>query len=263
MNCRNCHTLLSSECDFCNSCGAKVIRNRLTIGNLFQHFSEQFLNYDNRFFQTFIKLFKQPEDVIGSYINGTRKKYVNPVSYFAIAITLIGLQMFVMKKYFPEGIDVSSLTFQENVDETNTMMKNIMEYQSLLFMINIPIYSFISTIVFYTLRKYNYTEHLVVFLYTVSQTTFTLLIPQLILMALGKTIGDLSPIFVALQILYTGYCFKRIFDLSYKGIILRSLFFVVVFIIAFIIFIILFTLMSVLYYGGFEEFVKSQKVPSN
>ena len=260
MTCKNCHTSLSSESDFCNSCGAKVIRNRLTLKNLFEHFSEQFLNYDNKFFQTFINLFIQPEDVIGSYISGTRKKYVNPVSYFAIAITLIGLQMFIMKRYFPEGIDVSSMSFNGNEDATNSMMKNIMEYQSLLFMVNVPLYSFISTIVFFTLKKYNYTEHLVVFLYTVPQTTFTLFIPQLILMSLGNTIGDLSPIFIILQVIYTGYCFKHIFNLSNKGIILRSLFFVVVFIIAFIILIILFTLISVLYYGGLEEFVKAQKV---
>ncbi|PHR71636.1 MAG: hypothetical protein COA67_06375 [Lutibacter sp.] len=72
-------------------------------------FNEQFLNYDNKFLQTFIHLFTKPEVVIDGYINGTRKKYVNVISYFAIAITLSGLQMFILNKFFPEMLDFSSL----------------------------------------------------------------------------------------------------------------------------------------------------------
>ncbi len=98
MDCKNCHTNLKDTDDFCNTCGAKVVRNRLTIRNLFAHFSEQFLNYDNKFLQTFIHLFTKPEAVIGCYINGTRKKYVNVISYFAIAITISGLQMYILNK---------------------------------------------------------------------------------------------------------------------------------------------------------------------
>ena len=63
MACENCETPLTTESDFCNHCGAKVIRNRLTLKNLFAHFGEQFLNYNNKFIQTIIYLFKKPEDV--------------------------------------------------------------------------------------------------------------------------------------------------------------------------------------------------------
>ena len=31
MICKNCNTSLSADSGFCNSCGAKVIRNRLTL----------------------------------------------------------------------------------------------------------------------------------------------------------------------------------------------------------------------------------------
>lgn len=85
MNCKNCNLLLSDKASFCSNCGAKVIRNRLTFKNLIEYFSEQFLNYDNKFLQTFIHLFTKPEVVIESYINGTRKKYVNVISFFAIS----------------------------------------------------------------------------------------------------------------------------------------------------------------------------------
>ena len=71
--CKNCESGLHYDVNYCSICGARVIRNRLTIRNLFGHFSEQFLNWDNKFLKTFIYLFKKPEDVIGSYISGTRK----------------------------------------------------------------------------------------------------------------------------------------------------------------------------------------------
>jgi hypothetical protein len=92
MDCKNCQTSLSETAEYCYHCGGKIIKNHLTIRNLFEHFSEAFLNYD-RFLQTFIGLFTAPEEVIGCYISGTRKKYVNVISYFAIAITISDLQL--------------------------------------------------------------------------------------------------------------------------------------------------------------------------
>ena len=77
MECKNCKGLISLSISYCPNCGAKIIKNRLTVKNLFGSFVAQFLNYDNKFLQTFISLFTKPEKVIGSYINGTRKKYVN------------------------------------------------------------------------------------------------------------------------------------------------------------------------------------------
>jgi len=259
MPCKNCERPLDSSSNYCAYCGAKIIRKRLTFKNLLAHFSEQFFNYDNKFLQTLIDLIKKPEFVINGYISGVRKKYVNPISYFAIAITIVGLQMFVISKFFPESLDVSALSVGGNEEQTNAFLNNIMEYQSILFMINIPLYAFISWIVFLTSKKYNYTEHLVLFLYTVAQTTFILFVPQLVLVVLGKTLGDISPILLILQILYTSFCYKRVFNLSTKGIILRSLLFLVVMAISFVIFSILFALISIQIYGGVEEFINAQK----
>ncbi len=109
MDCKNCHTPLSENADFCNSCGGKVIRNRLTIRNLFEHFTETFLNYDNQFLQTFIYLLKKPWDVIDTYISGTRKKYISPLSFFAISLTLSGVYLFVVQKYFMDYFEMPQI----------------------------------------------------------------------------------------------------------------------------------------------------------
>ena len=81
MECKNCELSIQTHHNYCPSCGAKVIRNRLTIKALFAHFSEQFLNYDNKFLKTFRQLTTKPETVTDCYIHGTRKRYVNVISF--------------------------------------------------------------------------------------------------------------------------------------------------------------------------------------
>ena len=57
----------------------------------------------------FIQLFKQPEDVIVGYIKGVRKKYINPISFFGLALTLSGLSIFILKKFYIQHLDFSTL----------------------------------------------------------------------------------------------------------------------------------------------------------
>ena len=122
MNCKNCNKSLTSQNNYCDTCGAKVIRNRLTLKHLFSDFIETYLNYDNKFLQTVINLFKKPEDVIGSYIDGTRKKYVNVISFFAIAITFAGIEYFIVNKFYPSFLDVSNLAKSGMESISNNML---------------------------------------------------------------------------------------------------------------------------------------------
>ncbi len=44
MICKNCENSLQTDYSFCPDCGAKVIRNRLTIKNLLSDFIERYFN---------------------------------------------------------------------------------------------------------------------------------------------------------------------------------------------------------------------------
>ena len=229
MNCKNCNTSLIEGNDFCGFCGAKVIRNRLTIKNLLAHFSEQFLNYDNKFLKTFLHLFTKPEVVIGGYIGGTRKKHVNVISYFAIALTLSGLQLFILNKFYPEVMDLSSIASKGTEEFQKKNLDFMMEYQSLVMMLYVPLYAILSKIVFYNFKKYNYTEHLVIFMYILAQSSIVGLVVILISAVFGLTLGTIAFAFtLPFQILYSAYCLKRLFKLSLKGIILKTLLFLVI-----------------------------------
>jgi len=254
MACKNCQAELPPKSDFCNICGAKVIRNRLTIKNLLEDFSEQFLNYDNKFLQTFIHLFTKPEDVIGSYINGTRKKYVNVIGYFTIALTFTGIEYFVIRKFFPEFSDISAISKKGTEEFSNSILKFVQDYQSIVLMLFVPAYALMSKIVFFNIKKYNFTEHLVAFMYIVAQLTIVGAFTNIISALLGSKMGYLTFYIMLMQVVYSAYCLKQLYGLSLKDIILRTIFFLFILLIFYIGFIFLF--LFILFLTGESEAFK-------
>ncbi|WP_431135677.1 DUF3667 domain-containing protein [Psychroserpens mesophilus] len=258
MNCKNCHTKLPEQSDFCNSCGGKVIRNRLTFRNLFEHISETFFNYDNKLLRTFIDMFKQPEVVIGGYIEGVRKRYVNPISYFGLAITLTGLYLLILNKFFPESLDFSNFVVEGQEEFQQKNVSFIQEYMSIFMMLYIPIYALIARISFIGLNKFNYTELIVVFLYWQSQTSLISAIVIIIAAMFGIANGVMSMLFLPLMILYAAFILKRLYQLSFAQIALRTLLFFAVLGIAMVIIIII-VIAIMLITGDMQEMIEAQR----
>lgn len=258
MNCKNCNITLSENSDYCNACGGKVIRNRLTFKNLFEHISETFFNYDNKLLRTIIDLFKKPEAVIVSYIEGVRKRYVNPISFFGVALTLSGLYVLVLNKFFPEVMDFSAITpkGQEEMQQRN--MSFIQEYQSIVMMLYVPIYALIAKLTFIGLKKFNYTEMVVVFMYIQAQISVVSAAIVIIGAFFGITYGVMSLFLLPLMILYSAYCLQRIYRLSLKHLLLRGLLFIFILILFFIA---LSIGMFVIMYlnGDFQQMIETQK----
>ncbi|WP_299362832.1 DUF3667 domain-containing protein [Winogradskyella sp.] len=258
MNCKNCHTELHEHDDYCRNCGAKVIRKRLTLKNLFEHLSETFFNYDNKLLRTVIQLFKEPEDVIVSYINGVRKKYVNPISLFGLALTLSGLYILILNKYFPEVFDFSSLTVKGQEEFQKKNMIFVQEYQSIIMMLYVPLYALMAKVVFFGKKQFNYTELLVVFMYIQAQISIVSSIAIILLGVLGLANSIVGMLTIPLMILYAAYCLKRIYKLSLLDIIVRTILFGAVLFVVFIILTIL--LMVVMYFNGdLEQMIEAQR----
>ena len=161
MECKNCAVSLRTDYSYCPACGAKVIRNRITAKSLFYDFTERFFNLDNTFLTTFRDMFRRPEIVIDGYIKGVRKKYLNPISYITIALTVTGIMVFFIKKSFPEGMDFDLFNTGVYSKESSKKLTNFMTtYYTFLFLLYIPILASCSWLSFRH-KKYNFTENVV------------------------------------------------------------------------------------------------------
>ena len=258
MKCKNCYHDIIEHSDYCHHCGARVIRNRLTFRNLFEHISETFFNYDNKLLRTFIDLFRKPEDVIGGYIDGIRKRYVNPISYFGLALTLTGMYMLVVTKFYPETMDYSMFVMEGQEEFQARNMSFIQEYNSVLMMFYAPLYALMAVITFIGLSKYNYTEMIVVFTYIQAQSSVVTVVLGILTAILGWSQATIGIVIIILTILYSAYCLKRLYQLSVGQIIFRTFFFLVI---LFVFFVIMSIIMAVLMYlnGDIEQIIEAQK----
>ena len=229
MNCKNCKTIFEESDDYCRNCGGKVIRNRLTIKSLFHHISETYFNYDNKLLRTYLTLFSEPEDVIVGYINGTRKKYVDVIGYFALAITLSGLQIYFLSKLdmdMPGYYDANTEVGKQQEAFTKAIYTFTTEYQALVLMLYIPFYALLAKLVFRKYKKFNYTELLVIFLYCQAHLSITsaVLVPLFSLMD-SMSLSLLGALIVPVQMIYFIYALKRVYGLTSRQMFFRTLVF--------------------------------------
>ncbi len=218
MECKNCGEILESANNYCNFCGAKVIRNRLTLKNVWEDVSVQVFNLDNTFLKTLKHLFTKPEVVILEFVSGTRKKYMNPISFFAIAVTLSGLMFFVLRDIYHLNLTQSSLS------DTNTQSMNFMfDYQGLMSYMIMPIYALLTWLLFRGKVKYNYTEHLVANAYIIGQTSYVQVILYTLILGLFPIKFDIfNFVFLFVVITYQFIVLGRMHQTKIWGTLWRS-----------------------------------------
>ncbi|WP_283637094.1 DUF3667 domain-containing protein [Aquaticitalea lipolytica] len=233
MECKNCQSILNAQQKFCSECGGKVIHYRLTLKHITSEFSAQFLNYDNKFLKTFFHLFTKPEVVIQGYINGVRKKYINVIQYLAISLTLLGLQLFILNKFYPDFFNAVFTDLDSYLrvypEEQRPQMEKFMtnyytfinEYQSLIYVIGIPITALVTRLAFLKEKLFNFTEHIVLNTYITAQYVVFSFFTYLIFAIFNLNLNVLVTLSLLLYIFYYGFVFYKTHKLSVAAIILR------------------------------------------
>jgi hypothetical protein len=242
-HCRNCGELVAAGKHYCGNCGAKWIENRITMRNVANDFSDMYLGFDTKFVRTFVDLFRKPEDVINGYIDGRRAFYVDAIRYTLVAIFLAGIYVLVLKNIDPQFVSFNGDEIYRSLGYTDDMIKQVNEsnqrftsyvydYQGVFMLASIPIYAFIARITFWSKRRFfNFTEHIVFYLYTAGQSSIVSSVISLILLAIDiKYFVIWMYLFVPSQVAFTAYCYKRVFNLTIGGTALRTLKFLFVFV---------------------------------
>jgi len=85
--CVNCGNEIQSH--YCGECGQRKLVSRISFASLFQDLQDKLLGLDTKYLRTVVDLTYKPGYVARSYINGNRRRYVGPVAYFFLAVTLL------------------------------------------------------------------------------------------------------------------------------------------------------------------------------
>ncbi len=244
MNCKNCKSELNPKDNFCSECGAKIIKERITIKSLFSNLLDA-LGWDSNFFVTLRYLLYKPQVVLKEYINGTRKKYTNPFTFFVISLAI---SLFVFNQYSEQFIQMSTTASLQQVEKMNNIslpdnsnenkglnilgyknqaefQKAIMEFQlkhyNLISFLYLPLFTLIA---FFVFRKpYNYGEHLVINTYILTITTFLG-----VLLFVFSLLTKINILFYAtfFTFLYYSYVYKKLYELSFGRLLLKILKFI-------------------------------------
>jgi hypothetical protein len=224
MTCKNCDARLRTDYLYCPACGAKVIRNRITIKNLWTDFLERYFNLDNTFIRTVLHLTTKPEVVIEGYLQGIRRKYLNPISYMGIAITLSGLIVFLMVKS-GDAMNFDMLNNNVSTRYQEKLMDFILDYQALIFLLFVPMMTIAGWLCF-DQKRYNFAERTIIFMYALAHYSLVIFLPSIIvLFFIPEQYFIFSFIGILFMVVYTTYVIIRISKSRGVALIARLLLF--------------------------------------
>jgi hypothetical protein len=176
-NCQNCDTRLDQSFDFCPTCSQKAETHRLALGEIGHEIFHAATHADKGILFLLKELILRPGTVIREYVEGKRKKYFNPFSFFII---VVGIYVFsnTMFHTFDQPLDLpKSTTVSTNtaVNPKQTKMvaigkriRNVQHFMNtktnLILFISAPFFALVFFGLYRKKRK-NYAEHLVAMIF--------------------------------------------------------------------------------------------------
>ncbi len=165
MTCKNCGTLTNDE--YCSHCGQKAVPERITFHYLIHEIIHFFTHAEKGFFFTTWSLIIAPEQTIKGFIDGKRKNYQKPVSYYLIWIAIYSIVLYSLEKLFGENKVVSFTDYFGPGETTKFAISHLNVVLTLL----VPVQA---VYMYFFLMKdhYNYFEALVAMLYGIGTVIF-------------------------------------------------------------------------------------------
>lgn len=261
MNCKNCNEVLENNAHFCDNCGAKVIKNRITFRFLLVELFAS-MGFESLYFITLKKMFTAPQDVIKEYLGGIRKRYVNPFAFIAVgaALSLLIFNYFsddymkmqsqstLNKSQIEElkktaNIDLSKAkdlsdkefkklkrsktTAQRQLKFIETWAAYVLKYFNIVAFLFLPFYALISKLTYF--KPYNYGEHIVINAYVQGATMYVSIIAFVLSMLINPNLFMGSMLFV---VAYYLYIFSKLHNIGFGKSLLKLLRFILVLIVS-------------------------------
>lgn len=238
LQCKNCEQPVHHTDKFCSNCSAKIISERITFKNLMYDLFRNTLGWDNKYLYTIKSLVANPGQVLNEYIDGTRKKYVQPFTFLAIGMTIA---IFVFNTFDEEyltanhefqksqltwmgenfGTPFASAEFQkEQLESSKKSTKIMLKYFNILVVLLLPIYSFIAFLVYR--KPYNFGEHIVINSYVQGLSFLSISILFLVSLVTHPLVYAAN---IILLICFYTYAYAKLYKLSIVASILKVIVF--------------------------------------
>jgi len=122
INCKEVHHF-----DFCPNCGQPYEKKKISFGVLYDDFKERVVGLDGKFLRTIVASVKDAGQLSMSYINGNRRRYVGPVGYFFICLTVYFVVMTTTGNGFDELLGNEDF-MNELEGDSNPTQKEIFKF---------------------------------------------------------------------------------------------------------------------------------------
>jgi len=232
-NCLNCGTILTADDNFCPTCGQKTDTHRITLSHIFHEFFHSFTHADKGLLGIIADLATRPGIVAWEYINGKRKKYFNPFTFFVLCLSIFIIANNTFKTYqqvepdprvqqLPPKQRNAVLALYHRLNEAQHFMQS---HSNIVSMIGLPFFALMSWL-FFMRRGFNYGELLVANMMFLGFGTllFTLLVSTW----LGRFVGQ--PLYYyglgfgfLIQFVYIGWAQYQLFDFKKKYSIILTI----------------------------------------
>lgn len=235
-NCLNCQAPLQPDQRFCSQCGQQAVVHRFSMPHFLHEFFHAFTHTDKGIFHLLKCLATRPGPTAREYIQGKRKAYFSPFTFFLI---VMALYVFVDPFYIravpaaaPDPAVLASIPTAEGRESYLGLLHRVNEVQhflttkaNIVAMVAVPLFALISWL-FYYRRGFNYAEHLtanMMFVVFCNLVLVILIFPLKALLKNGSLGAKLPYAGMVLQILYLWWCYNGFFQLHGAGPRMRSL----------------------------------------
>lgn len=225
MECKNCGHKLNENAQYCDRCGQKVIKEPLSLKQIFTDLLHIITNLERGLLFTIKEMAIRPYHLINEYIEGKTKPFYGPLRFLILTVTLsvvvnisLGLydqQQETIAGFLLDDTDTEAMERQRQFSETPKKYANVIP------LLIIPFVSLMSY-AFFQKRKLNYAEHLVMNAYLSGFTSLLGILFQLSFWLLS------IPIFTGLMAsslinyVYFSWTYKHLFDYSWAGALSRG-----------------------------------------
>jgi Protein of unknown function (DUF3667) len=172
--CKNCATHFKGK--FCPQCAQKASTGRLQVGNVLHEFWHNLTHTDHSVFSFIKGMIANPGIVIREFIEGKRKKYFNPYTFF---ILITGILIFITSRLFE---------YEDSLYKVrNEQGQFLSKHYNLIIICCLPVLAIFIKMTFRQYKeKYNYAEWITFFVFTFGMINFIQIFIQLLFFPLIK-----------------------------------------------------------------------------